>query len=157
MDHQNYVNLVLCLDIDGRMECGKEGIGVERHGTTFTEHQTSHHHRLRLELDQPVTTATGLRKIFDVWDNLHYTYAHIKIEAKIVCSLMICLRVWRLDERGGPSLSVVDPPLEVIEIPAFSNNPMLSSGALLVGELKKQGAIVASYCYWELQPEATAI
>lgn len=93
---------------------------VERHGTTFTNHQRSHHHRLCLELDQVITKARGLRKVSDAWDNLHYTYARIETEAKIVFSLMVCLRAWRLDGRGDPHLTIVDPPLEVIVIPNFS-------------------------------------
>lgn len=50
------------------------------------------HHRLCLELDQSVTTARGHRKVSDDWDNLHYTYARIEVDAKIVFSLMVCLR-----------------------------------------------------------------
>lgn len=43
-------------------------------------------------------------------------------------------------------MAVIDPPLAVIEIPAFPTHLMLSSGPVLVGELKEQGSVVASYC-----------
>lgn len=63
--------------MDGTVEFRTEAMIVERQGTIFTTHQTNHHHRLCLELDQSVTTATGLHNVSDAWEDLHYTYARI--------------------------------------------------------------------------------